>query len=101
MRPHASPQAPRNLVLVVEDEPLIAAYVGAFLHEDGYEPLTALDAEEGWNLFRREHQRVCAVLTDVVMPGAWNGLELARRVRTAAPQMPLILTTGHDLPPTV
>ncbi|MBV9489228.1 MAG: response regulator [Verrucomicrobia bacterium] len=94
-------QAARKLVLVVEDESLIAEYVGVFLREDGYEALSALDAEEGWNLFRRERHRICAVLTDVVMPGTWNGLELARRVRTAAPQMPLILTTGHDLLPAV
>jgi FixJ family two-component response regulator len=44
---------------------------------------------------------VHALVTDVVMPGTWNGLELARRVRAVAPTMPIVLMTGYDLGPEV
>jgi DNA-binding response OmpR family regulator len=30
------------------------------------------------------------------MPGDWNGLELARRVREASPTTPVLLVSGHE-----
>ena len=34
--------------------------------------------------------------TDMAMPGDWNGLELARRVREASPNTPVLLVTGFE-----
>jgi CheY-like chemotaxis protein len=32
----------------------------------------------------------------MTMPGDWNGLELARRVREASPTTPVLLVTGFE-----
>lgn len=35
------------------------------------------------------------VFSDIVMPGAMNGIALARRVRSAYPHVAVLLTTGY------
>jgi DNA-binding response OmpR family regulator len=87
-----------SLLLVVDDEPNIAKYMGLVLTREGYHVLTAFSAEEGWKLFERQAPQVRAVVTDLILPGAWNGLELARRVRQASPNTPVLLVTGHKPP---
>ena len=36
------------------------------------------------------------LFTDIVMPGGISGLELARKVRTRYPELPILLTTGYS-----
>lgn len=84
-----------SLLLLVDDEPTITKYMGLVLGREGFQVLTAFNAEEGWALFQRQVPRVRAVVTDLAMPGAWNGLELARRVREAAPNTPVFLVSGY------
>ena len=88
----------KGLLLVVDDEPFITEYMATALRAEGYDVLIASNAEEGWILFRREGGRLRAVITEAVMPGGWDGLELARRVRAAAPQVPVLLVTAHRPP---
>ena len=88
--------ASKGSLLVVDDEPSIAKYMGLVLGREGYHVLTAFNAEDGWELFQREAPQVRAVVTDMSMPGDWNGLELARRVRAASPTTPVLLVSGHE-----
>ena len=36
------------------------------------------------------------VFTDVIMPGGLSGLELAKRIRSRFPELPILLTTGYS-----
>jgi len=38
---------------------------------------------------------VAAVVTDLVMPGALSGFDLAARLREERPNLPIILTSGY------
>ena len=96
MSPTDSTVRPNGLLLVVEDEPSMAAYMRLVLERGGYTVAAAFNAEEAWALFQREAPRVRAVVTDIRMPGGWDGLELARRVREAAPSTPVLLVSGHS-----
>jgi DNA-binding response OmpR family regulator len=87
-----------GVVMVVDDEPLIAEFARMVLNREGYEVLAAYDAEAAWELFQRERSRVQAVLSDVVMPGPMDGLEFVRRVRQTAPETPIILVSGYMRP---
>jgi CheY-like chemotaxis protein len=73
----------------------MAHYLRLVLSRDGYDVAAAFNAEDAWALFRREAPRVRAVVTDIRMPGGPDGLELARRVRQAAPNTPVLLVTGY------
>jgi DNA-binding response OmpR family regulator len=88
--------ASKGSLLIVDDEPSIAKYMGLVLGREGFEVLTAFDAEEGWELFQRQAPQVRAVVTDWAIPGDWNGLELARRVREASPTTPVLLVSGYE-----
>ena len=82
----------RASILVVEDEPLVRIYLSDVLSQSGFGVLVATNGEDGLALAKREH--ICAVVSDVAMPGAINGFELARRVRSDSPRTGVILVSG-------
>ena len=79
-------------VLVVEDEPLLRIYLSDVLGQSGFNVIVATNGEEALALAKR--QDVCAVVSDIAMPGPVNGLELARRVKNDSPHTGVILVSG-------
>jgi CheY-like chemotaxis protein len=79
-------------VLVVEDEPLVRQYVSDILGQSGFEVIAAASGEEA--LSRIAEGGVCAIVSDVAMPGLFNGFELARRVREKSPRTGIVLVSG-------
>ncbi|HEY1225743.1 MAG TPA: ATP-binding protein, partial [Ramlibacter sp.] len=79
----AAPAAPAGglqgtgCVLLVEDDPLVRDTVRSGLEVSGFDVETAGDADEALQLLAGAH-RIDVVLTDVVMPGSMNGVDLAR-----------------------
>ncbi|MGU3494324.1 MHYT domain-containing protein [Xanthobacteraceae bacterium A53D] len=90
--------APRaRTVLVVDDDALVLENTSAMLEDLGHHVLLARSGEEALALLREQHVPEL-VITDQVMPGM-TGLELAERIWTDRPDMPLILASGYaDLP---
>ncbi len=86
------PANPPPSVLVVEDEPLILEYVADILGQSGFDVISAASGEEA--LSRIAEGNVCAVVSDVAMPGSVNGFELARRVREECPRTGVVLVSG-------
>ena len=80
-------------VLVVEDELLIRLYVADALRDHGFEALEAADAEHALRIL--DEAAVELVFTDITLPGAIDGFELARRVAATASKPPVILTSGR------
>ena len=78
-------------VLVVEDEPEIAALLRDFLDDAGFGVVVAGDAEEALTVLD-ERQVVCAVV-DVMLPAA-SGFDLCRRVRETS-DLPLLFLTAR------
>ena len=60
--------------------------------ELGYEVATAAAGEEALRLI--EAGRFELMVTDVAMPGM-NGVELARRARRLAPDLPILFASGY------
>lgn len=84
---------PRPLVLLVEDDPLILIHSHLALEDAGFAALPVRDAREALDaLSMRDDIR--ALFTDVRLPGAVDGLALARRVRAERPGIEIIVTSG-------
>lgn len=84
-------------VLVVDDDPLISASTAAMLEDLGHVVIEAPSAARALDVLRLG-PRVDLVITDQAMPGM-TGIELARQVRQAWPDLPVILASGYaDLP---
>lgn len=80
-------------VLVVEDDLFVRDCAAAVLGEHGFKVLQAANGPEGLLLLEKEQADV--VFTDVNMPGAFDGLGLARRVRRRWPHIAVVITSGR------
>ena len=83
-------------VLVVEDEPLVRIYVCDLLGQSGFRVVEAATAEEA--LEQIAGTPICAVVSDVAMPGSIDGFELARRIRQTWPRTGVVLVSGVHEP---
>jgi CheY-like chemotaxis protein len=81
-------------VLVVEDNPDVAELAVMLLEHLRYEVHAAPDAQAGLEMLAR--QRFDLLISDVVMAGAMDGIDLAKTVRARYPSLPIILVTGHS-----
>lgn len=81
-------------VLVVEDEALIRLLIAEAMREAGFTVIEATNAEEALT-YIDAGGAVDLVFTDITMPGAMNGLSLARQVNTRNPPIPVIITSAN------
>jgi CheY-like chemotaxis protein len=81
-------------ILVAEDEGLVLAMVVDWLEELGYHILTAQNAAEALSLIET-NEPIDILFSDVVMPGAMNGVQLASEVRRLRPEIKVLLTSGY------
>lgn len=96
--PSLDPSArPRGQVLLVEDDPEVAALTREMLNCLGFGVLHVASATAALGAMA-DGRAVDLVLSDVLMPGGISGLELAREMRRRHPQLPIVLTTGYSDP---
>ncbi len=79
------------VVLIVDDEPSILSSLKRSLRREGWQIVTAGNAEEGLAVLRSSP--VSLVVSDQKMPGM-NGLDFLARVGALAPSARRVLLTG-------
>jgi two-component system response regulator FlrC len=79
-------------LLVVDDEPQMLIAINETLRRKGYCITTAGSGMEALCKLKEKYYRL--VITDMRMPEV-SGLDLLRKVKTMAPQTPVILLTAH------
>jgi PAS domain S-box-containing protein len=88
-------EAGSGTVLVVDDEPMVLAFVEEGLKRLGYRVLTAVDGRQACEVYSSHSQQIDMVLLDMVMPGT-TGLEACRRLRQINPNVKVILSSGYS-----
>lgn len=83
-------------LMVVEDNEDLGATTAALLETHGATVARAATPEEALRLIDTAGN-FDAVLTDVVMPGPMNGLDLARTLREDRPGLPVVLISGFSM----
>ena len=84
-------------VLVVDDDPIVAAGTAAMLEDLGHSAIEAASAEIALQVLNSK-PGIDFVITDQAMPGM-TGTELAARIRRRWPTIPVVLASGYpDLP---
>ena len=81
-------------VLVVEDEPEVRSLVERVLKSHGYRVLVADRPSEALTISSKPEVRLDLMVTDVIMP-EMNGCELARRLHSDRPEMPILFLSGY------
>jgi PAS domain S-box-containing protein len=81
-------------ILVVEDDKLVRDYVLTQLHSLGYVTLDAANAAEALAIVEAGNE-FDLLFTDVIMPGAMNGRQLATELQKAKPGLKVLFTSGY------
>src|SRR5258708_25951767 len=89
-----SDERSRPLILVADDEPFILQYIKHVLQLADYDVVTANSVEEAWAILKRRQPEVELVLSDIIMPGSIEGLELAEGIHQLATDLPVLLISG-------
>jgi len=79
-------------LLVVDDDQQVRDMIVQLMTEDGFTVQAAENVKQGLALF--SISPVVAVLSDIKMPDG-TGIDLLKRVRSARPEVPVILLTGY------
>lgn len=90
----ACPMGGGERIMVVEDDDSVRAYVVRALGALGYCVDAAACAAEALQLLARQTD-YDLLLTDMVMPGGLNGLELGRAALRLRPGLKILLSTGY------
>jgi CheY-like chemotaxis protein len=85
------------LILVVEDEALIRINAVEVLESAGFATVEADNADDAMKVLELRGD-IRAVFTDINMPGTFNGMRLARLIRSRWPHIHLIVTSGLTTP---
>src|SRR5437867_4322550 len=79
-------------ILVVEDEPALAAFLARALRAEGYTVRAVLDGAAGERIAVAD--QVDLVVLDAMLPGR-SGFEVLRSVRASKPDLPIIMLTAR------
>jgi PAS domain S-box-containing protein len=93
--PPAAATADSLRVLLVEDNEEVGRFCLGLLNDLGHRATWVSNAAEALALLEAHHGRFDVVFSDVVMPGM-SGLELAEHLRTARPDLPVVLSSGYS-----
>ncbi len=87
-------------MLLVDDDSLVSMNTAYMLMDLGHSVLEAPSGAHALKLLEADSQ-FDVVITDYAMPGM-TGLDLATKIKTLRPKMPIIIATGYaELPPDV
>ncbi len=84
----------RGTVLVVDDEAAIRELIVEVLEERGFATLSASDGVEALRLLHSQ-ARIDLLVTDVGLPAALNGRQLADAARVRRPELRVLFITGY------
>jgi DNA-binding NtrC family response regulator len=84
-----------DLVLVIEDEPIMRKIAVKVLKNAGYEVITAEDGRKGIALFKKYQDDIILVLLDMVLP-KMQGKDVFIEVSKIKPGVNVLLNTGFS-----
>jgi len=82
-------------VLLVEDEKSVREVVSSVLRLHGYKVLEADDSESALSLFSKFKLDIDILITDVMLPGKLNGVQIAKSLRDELPELSVLFMSGY------
>jgi DNA-binding NtrC family response regulator len=86
---------PKNVVLVVDDEPEVRRMATAVLSMAGFSAQVAANGLEGLRCFMRHEHEICLVLSDVVMP-VMSGVQMVAGILEIEPDTPILMMSAYS-----
>ena len=79
-------------LLLVEDGPLTLISTQTALEDEGYHVVAARHSASALDALA---QPVCGLITDIRLPGPFDGWQIARAARARWPDIPVVYVTGE------
>ena len=86
---------PRDIVLVVDDEPIVLRSCTVAVAQAGFRPVVAENGAAGLETFIALQDEICLVLSDIIMPSV-NGIEMAQSILKIRPETKILLMSGYS-----
>lgn len=83
-------------ILLVDDEEFILKICTKLLNQLGYHVITAESGPKAIEIFISKKDQIDLVILDMLMP-QMNGAEVARNIRSIAPDMGILISSGYNL----
>jgi two-component system, NtrC family, response regulator AtoC len=83
----------KNVILLVDDDPVFTQFTQGFLTENGMGVVTAFNKAEAVDLY--ESHRPSCILLDIFLPDG-SGVDLIKPVRSAGMTTPIIVVSGQS-----
>jgi PAS domain S-box-containing protein len=87
-------QSQGETVLVIDDEEPIRMLITDVLEEAGYRVLEAADGPSGLKILQSD-SRIDLLISDVGLPGGFNGRQVADAARQSRPDLKVLFVTGY------
>ena len=84
-------------ILIVEDEAAVRELVQSILEQLGYTVLEAPTGPEALRIWQQSKDQIHLLLTDLVLPGGMNGLEVAAQMQSDRGSLKVIYTSGYSV----
>lgn len=81
-------------IILVEDEHSVRELLVEFLQDLGYRVHSFETADLAWRHIRQSQHPVRLLITDLCLPGDLDGVDLVKRVRSVAPDTPIVVISG-------
>jgi len=91
---HGNGDSAAATILLAEDEDGVRRLMHRLLEREGYQLLSARNAEDAEAIAAVSQREIQVLITDVVMPGM-TGPQLAERLKSLHPQMRVLFVSGY------
>jgi CheY-like chemotaxis protein len=88
-----NPDGPRELILIIDDEPEIADFASTILAEEGYKVIVAKDGFEALKIFQQIHRQIGLIILDFFLP-VMDGDAVFEELKALSPSVNVVLSSG-------
>ena len=88
-----NPDGPRELILIIDDEPEIAEFASTILAEEGYKVIVAKDGFEALKIFQQIHSQIGLIILDFFLP-VMDGDAVFEELKALNPSVNVVLSSG-------
>ena len=85
-----------EMIMIVEDEASVRTILRILLERAGYRVVECASGAAALVLWTKHRTDIKLLITDMVMPGAFGGVQLAQKLLKERPELKVIITSGYS-----
>ncbi|MCP4271217.1 MAG: PAS domain S-box protein, partial [Gammaproteobacteria bacterium] len=83
-------------ILIVDDEEALLEITSSLLNSAGYKTITATSGKQASSILK-SGEKIDLLFSDIIMPGEYDGFQLASKIHQEYPHLKILLTSGYTM----